>query len=48
VAYPNIASQHVALKVGAIREAVLRNRMIIRDLMYDEVMFSVIPSDINH
>jgi len=47
VASPNIASQMVADKTGALREGLLRNRMIVRDLMYDEVMFSIIPGDIN-
>lgn len=47
VASPNFASQRVAEKVGALREGLLRNRMIVRDLVYDEVMFSIIPQDIN-
>ena len=47
VASPNIASQRVAEKTGALREGLLRNRMIVRDSMYDEVMFSIIPSDVS-
>jgi RimJ/RimL family protein N-acetyltransferase len=45
-ALPNLASQRVAEKVGAHREGILRNHMVVRDLLYDEVMFSIIPQDI--
>lgn len=43
----NEASQRVAEKIGAIREGVLRNRLVVRDKMYDMVMFSLIASDLN-
>ena len=46
VASPNIASQRVAEKVGALREGLLRSRMTIRDFVYDEVMYSIIPGDL--
>ena len=42
-AVQNMASQRVAEKVGALREGVHRNRHVVRDKMYDAVMFSLIP-----
>jgi len=45
-AVPNIASQRVAEKAGAVREAVLRNRLLIDGKSQDAVMFSLIPEDI--
>ena len=42
-AVQNRASQRVAEKVGAIREGIHRNRHVVRDKMYDAVMFSLIP-----
>jgi ribosomal-protein-serine acetyltransferase len=45
VAVPNIASQRVAEKAGATREGIHRNGMFVGDLMYDEVVFSIIPGD---
>ncbi len=42
-AVQNSASQRVAEKVGAIREGIHRNRHVVRDKMYDAVMFSLIP-----
>ncbi len=42
----NKASQRVAEKVGAKREGILRNRIVIRDQVYDAVMFSLIPEDL--
>jgi ribosomal-protein-serine acetyltransferase len=42
-AVQNKASQRVAEKVGAIREGIHRNRHVVRDKMYDAVMFSLIP-----
>ena len=47
VAVGNKASQRVALKVGATREGILRNRIIVHDRIHDAVMFSIIPSDFN-
>ena len=45
VAVGNNASQRVAAKAGATREAVLRNRMKVRETIHDGVMFSLIPAD---
>ena len=45
VATGNTASQRVAEKVGATREGILKNRLLIRDQVHDAVMFSLIPSD---
>ena len=45
-AVPNIASQRVAEKTGALREGVLRNRLLIRGVSHDAVMFSLIPKDL--
>ncbi len=41
----NIASQRVAEKAGAVREAVLRKRLLIRGESQDAVMFSLVPED---
>ena len=46
VAVGNRASQRVAEKAGATQEGILRNRLVIRDRVYDAVMFSLIPQDI--
>jgi len=46
VATPNKASQRVAEKAGAVREGVLRNAMLVREIIYDAVMFSIIPQDV--
>jgi RimJ/RimL family protein N-acetyltransferase len=42
----NKASQRVATKVGATREGILRNRIIVHDTVYDAVLFSLIPGDL--
>jgi RimJ/RimL family protein N-acetyltransferase len=42
----NKASQRVAEKVGAKREGILRNRRVVRERVYDVVMFSLIPEDL--
>ena len=47
VATGNEASQRVAEKAGATREGVLRNRLLVPDKVYDAVMFSLVPKDIN-
>lgn len=47
VATGNKASQRVADKVGATREGVLRNRLVVRDKVYDAVIFSLIPQDLS-
>lgn len=44
----NHASQRVAEKAGAHREGVLRNRLIMHAHPVDAVMFSLIPSDVEH
>jgi len=46
VAVPNIASQRVAEKVGAVREGLLRKRLLIRGKSQDAVLFSLIPEDL--
>ena len=43
VAVGNIASQRVAQKVGALREGVLRNRLLILGKPLDAYVFSLIP-----
>src|SRR5713226_7455620 len=45
-AVDKIASQKVAEKVGAVREAVLRKRLLIRGESQDAVMFSLLPEDV--
>ncbi|OGO30443.1 MAG: hypothetical protein A2Z29_05260 [Chloroflexi bacterium RBG_16_56_11] len=45
VAMGNRRSQRVADKVGAKREGVLRNRLVVRGKVHDGVMFSLIPQD---
>ncbi|HSP63521.1 MAG TPA: GNAT family protein, partial [Pyrinomonadaceae bacterium] len=45
-AVDNIASQRVAEKVGAVREGVLRKRLLINGESQDAVMFSVLPEDV--
>jgi RimJ/RimL family protein N-acetyltransferase len=47
VAVGNEASLKVAEKIGAHREGVLRNRIVVRGKMHDAVMFSFIPQDFN-
>jgi ribosomal-protein-serine acetyltransferase len=43
VAAGNIASQRVAEKVGALKEGLLRNRLLIRGEPRDAYVFSLIP-----
>jgi RimJ/RimL family protein N-acetyltransferase len=43
----NRASQRVAEKAGAKKEGVLRNRLFIRGLPHDAVMYSLIAADLN-
>ena len=43
----NHASQRVAEKAGAIREGVLRNRLLLHGQMHAAVMFSMIPNDLD-
>lgn len=42
VAVENAASQRVAEKVGAVREGVLRSRLLLHGAFHDAVSFSVI------
>ena len=42
----NVPSQRVAEKVGARREGVLRNRLLIRGESLDAVLFSLVPEDL--
>lgn len=42
----NEASQRVAEKAGAMREGIERNRHVVRDKIYDAVMFSLVPDDL--
>jgi ribosomal-protein-serine acetyltransferase len=46
VAVDNQASLRVADKVGAIREGILRNRVIKNGVPCDAMMFSLIPQDL--
>ena len=41
----NVASQRVAQRVGATREAVARNRLRVHGVQHDAVVFSLIPAD---
>ena len=45
VAVGNEASLKVAEKIGAHREGISRNRIIVHEAVHDAVMFSVIPAD---
>jgi ribosomal-protein-serine acetyltransferase len=45
IAPGNEASLHVAQKVGAHYEGILRNRMVVDQQVYDAVMYSLIPQD---
>jgi len=42
----NLASQRVAVKLGATREGVLRRKLELHGRAHDAVLFSLIPSDI--
>lgn len=42
----NTASQHVAEKLGAVRECVARNRVYYRGAPADAVVYSLIPGDL--
>lgn len=45
IATTNKPSQRVAEKAGAVKEGVLRNRLVVRDQVYDAIMFSLVPDD---
>ena len=42
----NVASLRVAQKLGAQREGVLRNRLVIHGGLHDAVCFSLVPGDL--
>ena len=42
----NKASQRVAEKVGAVREGILRNRLVVHENVYDMVIYSFVPRDL--
>jgi RimJ/RimL family protein N-acetyltransferase len=46
VSTENKPSQKVAEKIGAMREGALRRRMVVRDKVYDAVLYSLIPEDL--
>jgi ribosomal-protein-serine acetyltransferase len=45
-AVPNVASQRVAQKIGALREGVLRKRLLIRGEPQDAILFSLVREDL--
>jgi len=46
IAAGNEVSCRVAEKIGAHREGILRNRMIVHNTIYDAAMYSLLPSDL--
>ena len=46
VATGNIPSQGLAMKIGATREGRLRKRLVVRDHVYDAILFSLLPEDL--
>ncbi len=45
VAIENLASQRVAAKLGALREGLLRNRILVNDAPHHAFMHSLVPED---
>src|SRR5256714_12642203 len=45
-AVPNIASQRVAEKIGAVREGILRKRLFIRGEPQDAILFFLVRADL--
>ena len=45
-AITNIPSQRVAAKTGAVREGILRKRLLIGGVSQDAMLFSLIPEDL--
>lgn len=41
----NMASQRVAESLGATREGMARNRLVVHGVAHDAVMFSLVPAD---
>jgi len=46
IATENKASIRVAEKIGALREGLLRKRIVVRDTVYDAFMFSLLADDV--
>jgi ribosomal-protein-serine acetyltransferase len=46
IAVENLASQRVAEKVGAKREGIFPNRMVVREEVYDAVIYALTPADL--
>jgi len=46
IATENKASIRVAEKIGALREGILRKRIVVRDTVYDAFMFSLLADDL--
>jgi len=46
IACENKKSLRVAEKLGATREGILRNRLVMSDKVYDAIVFSLIPNDL--
>jgi RimJ/RimL family protein N-acetyltransferase len=46
VAVGNTRSQRVAEKAGAVREGVLRRRLLLHDTLHDAVMYSLVRGDL--
>jgi len=46
-AVSNTASQRVAEKIGALREAVLRRRLLLQGQSHDAVIYSLVPEDLS-
>jgi len=47
IATENKASIRVAEKIGALREGILRKRIVVRDTVYDAFMFSLLADDLS-
>jgi Acetyltransferases, including N-acetylases of ribosomal proteins len=45
-AVPNIASQKVAERIGAVYEGILRSRITVENKVYDAKLYAVIKSDL--
>jgi len=45
-AVKNLASQRVAEKAGAMREGILRRRLLINGNHHDAIIYSLLPEDL--
>ena len=45
VAVGNVRSQRVAEKAGAVREGILRRRLLIHDTFHDAIMYSIVRGE---